>query len=164
MLAASYWSLLAPAIEMAEESGAFGAFAFLPVAVGFVLGAAFVYGADLLIPVLVSARGSLPALCPVEVTHPIKCPRFPAGVGFGELGAFPGPFGVMPPWLRAVGRRRALVPDPVLLCWLLGADVPAGGPEQPNLAWALSAKLHLLRFLRLLPRQEPDTARFLSEL
>uniref|UniRef100_A0A8B9C0M3 Zinc transporter ZIP11 n=1 Tax=Anser brachyrhynchus TaxID=132585 RepID=A0A8B9C0M3_9AVES len=52
MLAASYWSLLAPAIEMAEESGAFGAFAFLPVAVGFVLGAAFVYGADLLIPVL----------------------------------------------------------------------------------------------------------------
>ncbi|XP_040386863.1 zinc transporter ZIP11 isoform X1 [Cygnus olor] len=52
MLAASYWSLLAPAIEMAEESGTFGAFAFLPVAVGFVLGAAFVYGADLLIPVL----------------------------------------------------------------------------------------------------------------
>lgn len=90
MLAASYWSLLAPAIEMAEESGTFGAFAFLPVAVGFVLGAAFVYGADLLIPVLVSARGSLPALCPLEVTHPIKYPRFPAGVGFGELGAFPG--------------------------------------------------------------------------
>uniref|UniRef100_A0A8B9VPW3 Zinc transporter ZIP11 n=1 Tax=Anas zonorhyncha TaxID=75864 RepID=A0A8B9VPW3_9AVES len=81
MLAASYWSLLAPAIEMAEESGTFGAFAFLPVAVGFVLGAAFVYGADLLIPVLVSACGSLPALCPLEVTHPIKCsPRdVPAG-------------------------------------------------------------------------------------
>ncbi|NXL87590.1 S39AB protein, partial [Alectura lathami] len=52
MLAASYWSLLAPAIEMAEHSGAFGAFAFLPVAVGFALGAAFVYFADLLIPVL----------------------------------------------------------------------------------------------------------------
>lgn len=86
MLAASYWSLLAPAIEMAEESGTFGAFAFLPVAVGFVLGAAFVYGADLLIPVLVSVCGSLPALCPLEVTHPIKCSRFPAGVGFGELG------------------------------------------------------------------------------
>ncbi|TRZ13876.1 hypothetical protein HGM15179_013255, partial [Zosterops borbonicus] len=50
MLAASYWSLLAPAIEMAEESGAFGAFSFFPVAAGFVLGAAFVYGADLLIP------------------------------------------------------------------------------------------------------------------
>ncbi|NXP28025.1 S39AB protein, partial [Scytalopus superciliaris] len=52
MLAASYWSLLAPAIEMAEESGSFGAFAFLPVALGFALGAAFVYLADLLIPLL----------------------------------------------------------------------------------------------------------------
>ncbi|NWR53194.1 S39AB protein, partial [Regulus satrapa] len=50
MLAASYWSLLAPAIEMAEESGAFGAFSFFPVAAGFALGAAFVYGADLLLP------------------------------------------------------------------------------------------------------------------
>lgn len=54
MLAASYWSLLAPAIEMAEESGKYGAFAFLPVAVGFVLGAAFVYFADLMMPYLVS--------------------------------------------------------------------------------------------------------------
>uniref|UniRef100_A0A8C3R7C9 Zinc transporter ZIP11 n=1 Tax=Cyanoderma ruficeps TaxID=181631 RepID=A0A8C3R7C9_9PASS len=58
MLAASYWSLLAPAIEMAEESGAFGAFSFFPVAAGFALGAAFVYGADLLIPELVSGNSS----------------------------------------------------------------------------------------------------------
>uniref|UniRef100_A0ABM5FN82 Zinc transporter ZIP11 n=1 Tax=Pogona vitticeps TaxID=103695 RepID=A0ABM5FN82_9SAUR len=50
MLAASYWSLLAPAIELAEDSGKFGVFAFLPVAVGFTLGAAFVYFADLLLP------------------------------------------------------------------------------------------------------------------
>lgn len=54
MLAASYWSLLAPAIEMAEKSGKYGAFAFLPVAIGFVLGAAFVYFADLMMPFLVS--------------------------------------------------------------------------------------------------------------
>lgn len=54
MLAASYWSLLAPAIEMAEESGKYGAFAFLPVAIGFVIGAAFVYFADLMMPFLVS--------------------------------------------------------------------------------------------------------------
>lgn len=40
----------------------------------------------------------------------------------------PGPFGV---------RRGAAVLAPMLLCWLLGTDVPAGGPEQPNLAWAL---------------------------
>ncbi|XP_074099205.1 zinc/iron regulated transporter-related protein 48C isoform X1 [Cotesia typhae] len=52
MVAASYWSLLAPAIEMAEESkfyGENGEFAFVPVAVGFLIGAAFVYGTDLLI-------------------------------------------------------------------------------------------------------------------
>uniref|UniRef100_A0A8C2F4S1 Zinc transporter ZIP11 n=1 Tax=Cyprinus carpio TaxID=7962 RepID=A0A8C2F4S1_CYPCA len=54
MLAASYWSLLAPAIEMAEDSGKYGDFAFVPVAVGFALGALFVYIADLMMPVLVS--------------------------------------------------------------------------------------------------------------
>lgn len=49
MLAASYWSLLAPAIEMAESSGMYGEsgeYAFVPVAVGFFFGALFVYGAD----------------------------------------------------------------------------------------------------------------------
>lgn len=53
MLAASYWSLLAPAIGMAEDSGKYGSLAFLPVAVGFSLGAAFVYFADLAMPLLV---------------------------------------------------------------------------------------------------------------
>ncbi|XP_028989276.1 zinc transporter ZIP11-like isoform X2 [Betta splendens] len=52
MLAASYWSLLAPAIDMAEDSGKYGSFAFVPVAVGFTLGAAFVYFADLAMPLL----------------------------------------------------------------------------------------------------------------
>ncbi|XP_033988837.1 zinc transporter ZIP11-like isoform X2 [Trematomus bernacchii] len=52
MLAASYWSLLAPAIGMAEDSGKYGSFAFVPVAVGFTLGAAFVYFADLAMPLL----------------------------------------------------------------------------------------------------------------
>jgi len=53
MTAASYWSLLAPAIEMAEASGNYGdkgQWAFVPVAVGFTLGAVFVYGADLIMP------------------------------------------------------------------------------------------------------------------
>ncbi|XP_043282797.1 zinc transporter ZIP11 isoform X2 [Venturia canescens] len=52
MIAASYWSLLAPAIEMASESkiyGEEGEYAFLPVAMGFLVGAAFVYGTDILI-------------------------------------------------------------------------------------------------------------------
>ena len=57
MTAASYWSLLSPAIQMAEESGVYGKdgqWAFAPVAVGFVLGALSVFGADRLIPYLVS--------------------------------------------------------------------------------------------------------------
>lgn len=52
MVAASYWSLLAPAIEMAEESkqyGAEGEYAFIPVALGFLCGCLFVYGADVAI-------------------------------------------------------------------------------------------------------------------
>ncbi|XP_063817219.1 zinc transporter ZIP11 isoform X2 [Pseudophryne corroboree] len=49
MLAASYWSLLAPAIEMSSQ---YGSFSFLPAAIGFALGAGFVYFADLLLPAL----------------------------------------------------------------------------------------------------------------
>lgn len=57
MTAASYWSLLAPGIEMAEHSGLYGEngqWAFIPVSIGFVLGALFVYGADVLMPYIVS--------------------------------------------------------------------------------------------------------------
>ena len=53
MLAASYWSLLAPAIELAEESKMYGSLTFVPVSVGFASGAVFVYLADLLLPLLV---------------------------------------------------------------------------------------------------------------
>jgi zinc transporter ZupT len=52
MIAASYWSLLAPAIEMASKSkiyGVDGEYAFVPVGIGFLVGAAFVYGTDALI-------------------------------------------------------------------------------------------------------------------
>lgn len=52
MTAASYWSLLSPAIEMAEISkiyGENGQFAFVPVGIGFLLGAIFVFAADSLI-------------------------------------------------------------------------------------------------------------------
>ncbi|NPV85925.1 MAG: ZIP family metal transporter [Anaerolineae bacterium] len=47
MIAASYWSLLAPAIEMSLE---IGIPAWLPAVTGFLLGGAFLYGADKLIP------------------------------------------------------------------------------------------------------------------
>lgn len=47
MVAASVWSLLIPAIDM---SGGYGKMAFIPAAVGFVSGIAFLYGLDKLIP------------------------------------------------------------------------------------------------------------------
>jgi ZIP family zinc transporter len=47
MIAASYWSLLAPAIAMAEEQGGI---AWLPATGGFLLGGAFLYLVDKLLP------------------------------------------------------------------------------------------------------------------
>ncbi|CAB3989303.1 Zinc transporter ZIP11 [Paramuricea clavata] len=55
MTAASYWSLLAPAIETAEKSGLYGKdgqYAFVPVSIGFLAGAVFVYSADVLMTYL----------------------------------------------------------------------------------------------------------------
>jgi ZIP family zinc transporter len=47
MIAASFWSLLAPAIEMAEASGVP---AWLPAVVGFLLGGASLWGIDKVLP------------------------------------------------------------------------------------------------------------------
>ena len=47
MIAASYWSLLAPAIEMAQESNLP---AWVPATVGFLLGGAFLWVVDKLLP------------------------------------------------------------------------------------------------------------------
>jgi ZIP family zinc transporter len=47
MMAASYWSLLAPSIEMAEEAGGT---AWIPAAVGFVAGALFLWAVDKILP------------------------------------------------------------------------------------------------------------------
>jgi len=47
MIAASYWSLLAPAIEMAERSGGI---AWVPAATGFLLGGAFLWLVDKVLP------------------------------------------------------------------------------------------------------------------
>lgn len=47
MIAASYWSLLAPAIEMSEHMGALK---FVPAAVGFVMGAVFLRLVDKFLP------------------------------------------------------------------------------------------------------------------
>ncbi|SMC52205.1 ZIP family metal transporter [Moheibacter sediminis] len=47
MIAASYWSLLAPAIEMSTGGGFMK---IVPVAVGFIMGAMFLFGLDKLLP------------------------------------------------------------------------------------------------------------------
>ncbi|MEN8222027.1 MAG: ZIP family metal transporter [Acidobacteriota bacterium] len=47
MIAASYWSLLAPSIEMAEEMNMIP---WVPAAVGFILGGVFLWGVDKVLP------------------------------------------------------------------------------------------------------------------
>nr|WP_294773979.1 ZIP family metal transporter [uncultured Flavobacterium sp.] len=47
MVAASFWSLLAPAIEMSEGEGFVKV---IPAAVGFLLGAVFIFGLDKILP------------------------------------------------------------------------------------------------------------------
>ncbi|MBI9078455.1 MAG: ZIP family metal transporter [Pseudodesulfovibrio sp.] len=47
MIAASYWSLLAPAIEMSEHMGVFR---FVPAAAGFLMGAVFLRLVDMFLP------------------------------------------------------------------------------------------------------------------
>ena len=48
MIAASFWSLLAPAIEMAEESSPLPS--WVPATIGFLLGGAFLWGIDAILP------------------------------------------------------------------------------------------------------------------
>jgi len=55
MLAASYWSLLAPAIEIAEQLpmyGPDGRWAFVPAVVGFALGAGAIVLTEKILPLL----------------------------------------------------------------------------------------------------------------
>ncbi|WP_077329899.1 ZIP family metal transporter [Virgibacillus siamensis] len=61
MIAASFWSLLAPALEMAGGNG--GA-SWMPVAIGFMLGGIFLWGFDKLLPHL----------------HPMSSPKKAEGI------------------------------------------------------------------------------------
>jgi ZIP family zinc transporter len=47
MIAASFWSLLAPSIDLAEKNGQVG---WLPASIGFLSGGAFLFGIDKLLP------------------------------------------------------------------------------------------------------------------
>lgn len=65
MIAASYWSLLDPAFDFATQSGTYGdegQFAWVPVAIGFTAGAAFVYDCHHNL-VLCCFSGSMYPLC-----------------------------------------------------------------------------------------------------
>ncbi len=95
MIAASFWSLLAPAIEMAEASGVPS---WIPAAVGFLLGGAFLWGVDQILPHLhlglprEEAEG-IPTTWrrSVLLVLAITLHNFPeglaVGVAFGALGA-----------------------------------------------------------------------------
>lgn len=95
MIAATYWSLLAPALEMAEES-AFPT--WVPAAVGFLLGGAFLRVVDLVLPHLhlgfpmeeaegieTSLRRSVLLVLAITI-HNIP-EGLAVGVAFGSLGA-----------------------------------------------------------------------------
>jgi ZIP family zinc transporter len=66
MIAASYWSLLAPAIELAADGGVA---VWFPPAVGFLLGGAFLAAADRLIPHLHLNRPRISAEGPKTTWH-----------------------------------------------------------------------------------------------
>ncbi|MDF2484332.1 MAG: zinc transporter [Herbinix sp.] len=57
MIAASFWSLLAPAIAMAEESGMVP---WIPAVIGFLAGGAFLWLADVIMPHLHNSPGEEP--------------------------------------------------------------------------------------------------------
>ena len=95
MIAASFWSLLAPAIALAEEQGKPG---WLPAAVGFLLGGLFLAGIDRILPHLhigapdEEAEGIKTSWHrSVLLVLAITLHNFPeglaVGVAFGALGA-----------------------------------------------------------------------------
>lgn len=98
MIAASFWSLLDPAIEMARH---LGVPAWLPAAVGFVLGAVCLRGLDMVLPHLhpeappesaegIKTRWKSSTLLVVAITLHNIPEGLAIGVGFGAHGADPG--------------------------------------------------------------------------
>ena len=95
MIAASYWSLLAPAIDM---SAGLGAWAFVPAAVGFVMGAVFLRLVDMFLPHLhlnapmseaegVSTNWKRSTLLVIAITLHNIPEGLAVGVAFGAVAA-----------------------------------------------------------------------------
>jgi ZIP family zinc transporter len=96
MVAASYWSLLAPAIAMAEEEGNIAA--WIPAAVGFLLGGLFLWGVDRVLPHLhlgfpmneaegIKTRWQRSVLLVLAITLHNFPEGLAVGVAFGALAA-----------------------------------------------------------------------------
>lgn len=86
MIAASVWSLLLPSIEQAGET--FGAFAFIPAAVGFVVGGLFLVLLDKVVPHFHSGtneeEGPHTALSkPVKMMLAVTIHNIPEGLAVG---------------------------------------------------------------------------------
>lgn len=94
MIAASFWSLLSPAISMAEEAGGIG---WVPAVIGFLAGGAFLWLADVIMPHLHPGETSEPegiktgwkrsVLLVMAITLHNIPEGLAVGVAFGAVGA-----------------------------------------------------------------------------
>ncbi len=110
MIAASFWSLLAPAIEMAET---LNMIPWLVTAIGFVLGALFLYLADKLIPHIHFGENMTPEGIPtslrrsVLLVFSITLHNIPeglaVGVAFGAVALDPSMSGLLGAMAVAIG-------------------------------------------------------------
>ena len=127
MLAASFWSLLAPAVELAEAAGKAG---WLPAGAGFLLGAGFLRLVDAF-PMQQSGRRSGSRLLLLSITLHNIPEGLAVGVAFGALHGSPdaetllAAFGValgigiqnypegaavsLPLWREGMSRRRSFL-------------------------------------------------------
>ncbi len=95
MIAASFWSLLAPAIEMTEQAGGI---AWIPAVIGFLLGGVFLRIVDMLLPHLhigfpdeqvegIKTQWQRSVLLVLAITLHNFPEGLAVGVAFGALGA-----------------------------------------------------------------------------
>ena len=105
MLAASFFSLLAPAVELAETLRQ----SIAPLALGFLLGGLLLLIADALLAVRLSTAGNMTdtkrrnALLIAAITVHNIPEGLAIGVAFGALASHPTPAGAMAAWMLALG-------------------------------------------------------------
>jgi ZIP family zinc transporter len=128
MIAASYWSLLAPAIEMAEESSLP---AWVPATAGFLLGGAFLWMVDKVLPHLhigypveeaegLKTTWRRSVLLVLAITLHNVPEGLAVGVAFGALGADLKSFwygqlsGTVEPIAGVLGAASVILVEPIL--------------------------------------------------